>query len=83
MPALGLIVPFILQAILFSPKSGWFILGFMRLTKVDNQPFINLIKLFVNLVSMHYLCRKSGILGGVSYNGVSINGRMAKWFTNE
>jgi hypothetical protein len=55
----------------------------MRLIKVDNQPFINLIKLFVNLVSMHYLCRKSGILGGVSYNGVSINGRMAKWFTNE
>jgi hypothetical protein len=58
----------ILQAVMFFRKSGWFILGFMRLIKVDNQPFIHLIKLLINLLSMHYLSRISGILGGVSYN---------------
>jgi hypothetical protein len=40
----------------------WFIIGFMRLIKLDNQPFTNLIKLLINLVSMHYLSRFSGNL---------------------
>jgi hypothetical protein len=45
----------------------WFILDFIRLIIVDNQPIINFIKLLINLVTMHYLSRFSGKLGGVSY----------------
>jgi hypothetical protein len=37
------------------------------LIKVDNQPFIKLIKLLINLVSLHCLSRFSGKFGGMSY----------------
>jgi hypothetical protein len=43
---------------------------YIRFYEVDKRliiKFVNLIKLLINLVSMHDFSRISGILGGVSY----------------